>query len=141
MIRATIDTNVAVSGLLFGGIPLKILESAFEQGFTWVTSPDLLRELESVLHLKKFKLSQPEISDLTAPVLATVEIVVPQERIEVIERCVGDNRVLECAVDGQGEFIVTGDRRHLLSLDEFRGIQIIEPRKFINTLSAAKLSP
>lgn len=136
MIRATIDTNVVVSGLLFGGIPLKILRAAFEQWFTWVTSPDLLSELESVLQLKKFSLSRAEIHDLTEPVMDAVEIVVPQKRLSVIKRCEADNRVLECAVEGQCEFIVTGDRRDLLSLREFHGIEIIEPRKFLSKLTA-----
>jgi len=136
LIRATIDTNVVVSGLLFGGVPLKILEASFERRFTWVTSPDLLVELDTVLRQRKFSLSAQEIKELTEPVLDVVEIVVPSKRLTVIKRCDADNRVLECAVQGRSALIVSGDRRDLLSLKQFRGVDIVSPREFFDRLAS-----
>jgi predicted nucleic acid-binding protein len=45
-----------------------------------------------------------------------------------------DNRVLECAVDGKAEFIVTGDTRHILPLKEYGGIKILSPSEFLKHL-------
>lgn len=58
MIRAVIDTNIIVSGLLFGGLPSKVVNAAIDRRFIWVTSPYLIEELERVLGYKKFNLSE-----------------------------------------------------------------------------------
>lgn len=42
-----------------------------------------------------------------------------------------DNRVLECAVEGRAEWIISGDK-HLLSLKEFRGVQIVRVAEFLS---------
>jgi uncharacterized protein len=124
VLRAVIDTNITVSGLLFGGLPLKIIRAALARKFIWVTSPALMEETERVLRSNKFGLSEEEIQTLSAPVFGVAEIVVPVHPIQAIPRCPGDNRVLECAVEGKATLIVTGDRRDLLSLKEFRQIEI-----------------
>ena len=68
MIRDVIDTNVTVSGLLFGGLPLKIIHAALARRFEWVISPILISELERVLRSDKFSLSDHEIQVLTTPI-------------------------------------------------------------------------
>lgn len=131
MNRVVIDTNIIVSGLLFGGLPLTILTAAIDRRFVSVTTPDLIEELERVLGSKKFGLSNKEIEVLTAPISESFEIVVPTMRLETIKRCPGDNRVLECALEGQCSFIVTGDRRDLLSIESFHRVQIVTARQFV----------
>ncbi len=44
-----------------------------------------------------------------------------------------DNRVLECAIDGQADFIVSGDT-DLLELQTFQGIAILTVRDFLNRI-------
>ena len=134
MIRAVVDTNVVLSGLLFGGVPLRVLEASYEHRFTWVTSNPLLHELITLLGSKKFGLRSNEIEDLMAPILEVAEIVVPRKKIRAISRCDADNRVLESAVEGECDFIVTGDRRDLLSLVKFEGVGICSPREFLTIL-------
>jgi putative PIN family toxin of toxin-antitoxin system len=123
-----------VSGLLFGGVPLKILEGALQKDFVLVTSSALMLEIEKVLSSKKFKLSDSEIRILLEPLFEVAQIVVPEEELAVIPRCPADNRVLECAVAGDVDAIVTGDRRDLVSLKVFRGIPILTPREFYEKL-------
>jgi putative PIN family toxin of toxin-antitoxin system len=77
MIRAVIDTNIVVSGLLFGGLPLKIIHAGQARRFTWVTSPVLMEEIESVLCSPKFGLKASEIRGLLSPVFTVAEVVVP----------------------------------------------------------------
>lgn len=52
MIIVTADTNVYVSGLQFGGIPLTFLEHARAGAFRLAVSAPLLAELREVLHIK-----------------------------------------------------------------------------------------
>ena len=135
MIRVTVDTNITVSGLLFGGLPLKVVRFALEKRFIWVTSPSLIDETERVLGSQKFGLSKHEVTALVSPIFDIAEIVVPQNEINVIHRCPADNRVLECASEGRCTLIVTGDRRDLIALHIFQGIQIITARQFIEIIS------
>ncbi len=134
MIRAVIDTNITVSGLLFGGVPLKVVHAGLARKFTWVISPTLMDECERVLKSEKFGLTNKEIQNLAGPIFAVSEVVVPTKTLKVIERCPADNRVLECAIEGDCSVIVTGDRRDLLSLKTFQKIQIISARQFLDRL-------
>jgi uncharacterized protein len=134
LIRAVVDTNVTVSGFLFGGIPLEIIESAIRRKFVWVTSPALIRETLKVLGSDKFKLTPTEIQKLTGPLWDAANIFTPLQPLDVIKRCPADNRVLECAVEGQCSLIVTGDRRDLLSIQRYRHIEIIKAREFLGRI-------
>lgn len=133
-IRAVIDTNVIVSGTLFGGIPLDVIHAAFAEKFTWVISQPLIEELKNVFSSKKFRLADSEIEAFTDPILSICDIVVPTETINVIQRCPKDNRVLECAVEGGCDYIVSGDRRDLVNLKSFRRALIITPREFVKCI-------
>lgn len=132
MLRSIVDTNITVSGLLFGGVPLKVIKAALTRKFVWVTSPPLMEETERVLRSDKFGLSKQEIQTLTAPIFAVAEIIMPVHPLQVIERCPADNRVLECAVEGKCSMIVSGDRRDLLSLKHYRHVEIITARQFLD---------
>ncbi len=134
MIRAVVDTNVIVSGLLFGGLPYKIVRAAMVRKYTWVTSPILIDEIERVMSYPKFGLSNSEATALTAPLFSIAEIVVPVKTISAIERCPADNRVLECAVEGKCSVIVSGDRRDLLSLKHFQHTEILTARQFLERI-------
>lgn len=62
--------------------------------------------------------------------MKVAEIVVPTTSVDIIQRCPGDNRVLECALDGKCDVITTGDRRDLFSIKTFHNIEILSARQF-----------
>jgi putative PIN family toxin of toxin-antitoxin system len=134
LIRAVVDTNITVSGFLFGGIPLKVIHAAISGEFVWVTSPALMQETQRVLRSDKFEVTAEEIQKLTGPLWEAAEIIQPVHALEVIKRNPADNRVLECAVEGLCSLIVTGDRRDLLSLGHYRNIEIIKARELLGRL-------
>ena len=134
MIRSVVDTNIIVSGLLFGGPPSKVVNAAIDRRFIWVTSPYLIEELERVLGYKKFALSEREVKILLTPLIEISEVIIPTTTVDIIERCPADNRVLECALDGKGSFIVTGDRRDLLSIKKFHHVEIITAKSFLEKI-------
>ncbi len=55
---------------------------------------------------------------------------------DVIKTCEQDNRILECALDAEVDALITGDRTDILPLREFRGIRIVAPREFLESLEA-----
>ncbi|MDI6711384.1 MAG: putative toxin-antitoxin system toxin component, PIN family [Bacillota bacterium] len=124
-VRAVLDTNVLLSALIFpGGPPDKAFRLAMQRRYTLLTSDFILEELERVLRLKFGLL----ITDTAA------EIVPPAARLHVVEACDGDNRILECAVDGRASHLVTGDRKHLYPLRHFEGIRIVLPSEFLGII-------
>ena len=70
--------------------------------------------------------------------LGELAIVTPgQVQLSVLHEDPDDDRYLECAVEGEAEYIVSGDR-HLLALPTYRGIAIVGPRAFLAVLPAAR---
>lgn len=134
MIRAVIDTNIVISGLFFGGIPLKVMNAGIDRKFTHVLSAPIISEIERVLRSKKFGLTNDQATNATELYFDRAELVVPNSIIHAIPRCAGDNRVLECAVDGKCQYIVKGDRRDLLSLGKYQKVQIITAKEFLKLI-------
>ena len=58
------------------------------------------------------------------------ELVAPRKRLAVLDD-EPDNRILECAVTGSADIIVTGDRA-MLDLRAYQGIRILSLRQFLN---------
>ena len=61
-------------------------------------------------------------------------IVQPKRKISVIKTIEADNRILECAIEANADYIVTGDHKHLQPLKEFQGITILSPAQFLAIL-------
>ncbi len=139
-IRVVIDTNILVSGLLFGGLPGQIIDLVLVRQLVCCCSPLLKSEMDRVLMKPKFKLTENEYTSLTEPFYDEVEWYTPNFSISVIERCPADNRVLECAIESQSEFIITGDRRDLVSLGTHEGIKILQPKAFLEIFLASKFT-
>jgi len=100
-----------------------------------VTSDPLLKELERILK-NRFKLDVQLVKGVIEEVRNVAEVVKVSSHGNVISYPEEDNRVLECAVDGKANFIVTGDTKHILPLKEFRGVKILTPSEFIKRFPA-----
>jgi putative PIN family toxin of toxin-antitoxin system len=91
-----------------------------------VVSPSLLSELLSVLAIK-FNFSQSKLILLERKLKAKLMLVYPQKEINAC-RDAADSRVLEAAVEGQCQAIITGDQG-LLVLKKYRQIKIVTPKQ------------
>ena len=130
MARIVADTNVAISALMFGGLPRAFLELANMQVFTLVTSPTLLDELDEKLQ-GKFKVPAVDSAEIRLRLERISIVVHPDFVLHVIAEDPDDDRVLECAVAGKADYIVSGDR-HLLKLGSFEDIQIATVRQYLD---------
>jgi len=66
------------------------------------------------------------------------EIVSPRFSLSVVQDDPDDDKFLECAIEFQAEYIVSGDK-HLLSLGSYQGILIVNPRRFIEVYKLQNL--
>ena len=128
--KAVLDTNILVSAYVFpGGAPDKVFSLALEERFALITSRPLLLEFCRVLETK-FAWAPDRAEAAVGQIVRTGDVVDPQESIEDIQVDPADNRVLEAAAAGDADAIVTGDQ-HLLKLETWRGIPILDPRTFL----------
>ena len=134
MVKVVIDTNVLVSATPFGGNPEQILDSAEEGKIKILISEEILEEFKGVLQ-RKFGFSL-DIVEITVSAIKEIStLVTPTQRLNVIKKKEDDNRILECAVEGKVQYIVSGDKRHLLPLKEYQGIKILSPAQFLKVIS------
>ncbi len=135
--RLVLDTNVLISGLVFGGKPDAILRMASRGQFTLILSDEILFELEEVL-LEKFSWHPARIASTVEELGRKAQIVSPDFSLT---DCADpdDNRILEAALEAQAHCIVSGDKRHLLRMKAFREIEIITVSDFLLRLEFAAL--
>jgi putative PIN family toxin of toxin-antitoxin system len=139
-VRLVLDTNVAVSALLWRGTPYRLLEEIRRRAETihLFSSEALLLELAEVLnrpHLAKpLAAIGRSAADVLADYAAAVEIVVPA-RIPKVARDPDDDQVLACALAAQADAIVSGDA-DLLDLKSFQGIAIVTAAQAVERIKA-----
>jgi uncharacterized protein len=129
--RVVADTNIYISALMFGGVPGRFLDLALGRRFTLVTSKALLDELDEKLR-GKFAVSESDARAIRAKLEGNASVVNPDFELNAVADDPDDNRVLECAVAGEADFIVSGDR-HLLRIGAYEGIAIVTVRQFVET--------
>ena len=144
MLRVVVDTNVFVSSLLNKlGTPARLIDAWRERKFLLLTSDALIAEILEVLRLprirEKYRLLPEEIEQL-ASLLAQDGLMV-SGHLDVKGSVVDpdDEMVLACALEGQADYIVSGDA-HLLELGEFAGIPILTVRQFLDRLKMYQIS-
>jgi putative PIN family toxin of toxin-antitoxin system len=133
MIRAVLDTNVLVSAIISGGKSRDLLKRGIARQYLVVTSDLILKELVSVLSRPKFKTSEDEVHRTIVALIRTVDVVDVRTKIKAVVVDPKDDMVIETAVDGDAEIIVSGDN-HLLSLQTFEGIKIVTVEEMLSYL-------
>jgi putative PIN family toxin of toxin-antitoxin system len=138
MQRVVVDTNIRISSILRTGVPGLVLQLLQPPNFIPLLSEPLLGEFHRIL-LRKTSASEGEIVEVVQRAMRTAEIITPSIVINVC-RDPDDNRILECALSGHADIIITGDK-DLLILHPFQNIKILTPRQFLDILPAALAPP
>jgi uncharacterized protein len=138
-IIAVLDTNVVVAGLLWGGPPCSLLIRATERrDLVLVTTPTLITELGDTLALPRFRTriadAAMSIEQLVAAYRDATGLVTPHDVPRVVTDDVDDDHVIAAAVAARAQYIVTGDRAHLLPIGTYGVIAIITPRQCLDLL-------
>jgi len=133
MPRLVLDTNVVVSAVHFGGQPEELLMLANQGAVQLFLSPFILKETSMVLK-EKFGWGKERIRRLLEVLEEVATVIEPETELKVIKNDEADNRILACAVGAKADFLVTGDKRHLLPLKRYKDIRIITPRECLDIL-------
>ena len=135
--KVVFDTNIYISGLLFGGNPRACLHLAREGEILLFTSSALLFELSQKFN-KKFRWHEQEIKDLLLGIKKYSTVVQPQTQLDVIKMDPPDNRILECAQEAKVDYIISGDKKHVLPLKKFKTIPIVSAKEFLDEFYGKK---
>ena len=132
--KVVFDTNVVISASFWRGAPFDCLAAWAQGRCEAVVSPALLAEYQETL--EELQLDHPKSKPVewVAGLTEAAELVFPSDRASGATPDPADEMVLECALAGEVDCIVTGDKKHLLPLREFHGIQIIGPADFLRRL-------
>lgn len=128
-VKVVLDTNILVSAVGFEGKPRTILFLVMQERVKGVISPILLIEFIEVIS-KKFPKIIPSLPSIEAGINEFFLIVQPKKSINIV-RDEDDNRVLEAAIEGRCEYIITGDR-DLLELGKYKKIKIVTPTQLLD---------
>jgi len=136
--RVVLDANVLISGVIASsGAPAEILDAWRRERFQPVVSPAIVEEIARVLRYPRVeryhKWSEQQIVAFLEDLSHLAVLTSAKLNLSVIDADPSDNRYIECAVEGEAQYIVSGDR-HLLDLSEYRGIRILPPRAFVELI-------
>jgi putative PIN family toxin of toxin-antitoxin system len=137
-LRVVLDTNVLVSGLM--GVktpPRRIIDAWLDGRFGLVTSLHLVEELAHVLGYpriaERIQLSRSEVDVILAALLSQAEVIPGRLALPGATRDPKDDTVVACAVEGEADYIVSGDE-DVLVLGTYGGAAVITPRRFLEIL-------
>lgn len=130
-LNVVFDTNIYLSAILFGGNPRTCLEFAREGSLQLATSSAVLLELSRKLY-EKFLWSGDDVREVIEGIGMFATVVRSPEKVAVIKDDESDNRILECAKEAKADYIISGDKKHLLSLRDFENIPILSAKQFLD---------
>ena len=132
MIRAVLDTNTLASGLIDnGGAPRQIINRWLDDSFELVLSKHILDELDRTLMKPYFQSAASTVwsTTLRHRLRTHALFVETTGSLRGVASHPEDDPVVETAVTGQADCLVTGDRQ-LRKLNGFRGLAIVSPFEF-----------
>jgi putative PIN family toxin of toxin-antitoxin system len=131
--KVVLDTNVLLSGVLFGGKPAQLIDAARHGSIRAVTSLYILREFRDVLSSPRFGFDPVLCEDLAVELVRFMEVV---PVLASRERWVSDPKddpMVEAALQGGAVLVVTGDKRLLETA--VPGIEIVTVAKMMEQLA------
>jgi uncharacterized protein len=129
-VRIVLDTNVFISGIFFSGPPSQIIEAIGNQGLQVVLSKEILDEYHRVAESLSSKFPAVDIKPIIEFIIIHGQLIDTEDvRLSVCEDP-DDDKFLECAVAGQCDIIISGDK-HLLRVSGYNDITVLSPRNFV----------
>jgi putative PIN family toxin of toxin-antitoxin system len=131
MLRVVVDTNVYISAIFWGGKPRHVIDLGRDGKIQIFTSEDIEQEILDKL-MTKFGLNSDEAGRVMADFSTFTKPIRVSRRIHVVKDDPDDDKFIECAVECNAEFIISGDN-HLLNMEKYEGIDIISAATFLKS--------
>lgn len=129
-----LDTNVLVPAIVFGGKPEIILNLIRVEKIDGFISRFIITETCEILR-QKFKNTESEIHLVEETIKTSFSLVEPAFSVNLIRNCPPDNKILACAVAAKADYLISGDKKHLLLLKKIKNIPIVSPDQFLKLIA------
>ena len=129
--RVVFDTNIYISAFVIPGSRAEVaIRRIVEGSDILILSRPIVQELISTLS-RKFSRDREELAHMAVFLAEISELCRPRKKIAILKD-EPDNRILECAMAGKADAVVTGDRA-MLSLGQYQGIRILSLKEYLES--------
>jgi hypothetical protein len=128
--KIVVDTNILISALGWDGKPRALFMRILDSEFELLISRKQLFEIRRVLEYPKFSFSHEQKERFLKILLKAACLVDTEISIDVIKEDPSDNVLIECAMEKDARYIVSGDK-HLRKLKSYKGIAIMTVEQFL----------
>jgi len=135
-VKVVFDTNVVASASFWRGAPFDCLAAWAQGRCVAVVSANLLAEYHETIEELRLDYADRNCVEWVEALTESGELVFPTDRATGATIDPDDEMILECALAAEVDFIVTGDKKHLLPLRHFCDIPIVSPTEFLRHLPA-----
>ena len=137
--KVVLDTNVLVSRFLVpNGKSARIVQHWETGSYQLLISEPILAECSHVLGRprirRKYSYTTEELEHYISSLRVQAAMIEPDIKLEAVQADPDDNAIIECAVAGSADYIISGDA-HLQDLGNYRGIPILSPAVFLLMLT------
>ena len=134
--KVVFDTNVVASASFWRGAPFDCLAAWAQGRCVAVVSSNLLAEYHETVEELRLDYPGRKCVEWVETLIESAELIFPVERASGATPDPDDEMILECALAAEADFIVSGDKKHLLALRQFQGIPIVSPAEFLRRIKA-----
>ncbi len=126
--NVVLDTNVLISLSVWETSEAKkLLDELVHKNINIFSSEEIKFEYVKVLR-RDFELSDNRIEEMLEKIFFYIDFVEPAEKVDIVKDDPTDNKIIECAIASNSEYIITYDK-HLLDIKKFRNIKMIKPKE------------
>src|SRR3989344_2229727 len=128
------DTNILISATLWdGSVSQKLFLKLIETKTDIFSSAEILLEYKQVLKRDFDIYTDKEIENITEKVVSSLKLIEPNKKENAVKEDPDDNKIIDCAVASNSNYIVTYDN-HLLKLKDYKQIKITKPEELLKLL-------
>ncbi|MEK6939005.1 MAG: putative toxin-antitoxin system toxin component, PIN family [Nanoarchaeota archaeon] len=129
--KVLLDTNILISALGWSGKPKELFRKCLDRELELITSIKQLEELHRVMNYPKFNFSEEQKDLFLSIIMEVATFVETSGKVKRIKEDPDDDIILETALVGNAEYIISGDP-HLLNIKTFTGIKIVTAAEFLD---------
>jgi len=128
LLKVVLDTNVFIAAYFNRkSASARIIDLCLENKHELIFSSRLRREVELILRNVK---ANQKFQERVRSLFINASRVKPTQKVFKVKQDPEDNKLLECALEGKADYLITSDD-HLLELGEFTQTKICKPTQFL----------
>jgi len=126
--KVVFDTNMLISATLWdNSVAQKFLFRCIRENIQVFSSQEIIDEYKEIL-ARDFDYKEQEIREMVEKILQFITLVNPKNKVSAVKEDSDDNKIIECAIESEAEYIISYDK-HLLKIKKYNGIKIVRPEE------------